>query len=64
MLFRSPLVAAARFASKVTRRENSDDRMPVAPINRLLTGIFGLERHLVGRVQMPAGVSLIGVLRR
>ena len=59
-----PLIAAARFASKVARRETSDDRLPVAPINRLLTGIFGLERHLVGRVQMPAGVSLIGVLRR
>jgi len=59
-----PLVAAARFAGKIATRESSDDVMPVAPINSLLTGIFGLESYLVGRVQMPIGVSLIGVLRR
>ena len=59
-----PLVAAARFVNRIAGRESSDDDMPAAPINTLLTGIFGFERHLVGRIPMPAGVSLIGVLRR
>jgi len=59
-----PLVAVARFLNKITGRESSDDDMPGATVNKLLTGIFGFERHLVGRVPMPVGVSLLGVLRR
>jgi len=54
-----PLAAAARIAGRMTGREDSDDSPPPAPINRLFETIFGLERHLVGRVPMPMGVSLI-----
>lgn len=59
-----PLVAAARIAGKALKRDSADDRMPPAPLNAALKGVFGLERHLVGRVPLPFGVSLIAVLRR
>jgi len=57
-----PVAAAARIAGKVTGRTESDDTLPPAPVNRLLTTVFGLERHLVGRAPMPFGVSLVALL--
>lgn len=59
-----PLVAAARIAGKLTKRETADDSMPPSPLNRVLTEVFRAERHLVGRLPMPFGVSLIAVVRR
>ncbi len=56
-----PLAVADRMAAKVTGRTGSDDTPPPAPINRLFTTIFGLERYLVGRVPMPPGLSLIAL---
>lgn len=57
-----PLAAAARIAGKIAGKKSSDDQIPPAPLNRLFTTIFGLERYLVGRVPLPAGVSLVAVL--
>jgi SAM-dependent methyltransferase len=57
-----PVAAAARIAGKLMGKKESDDRMPSAPVNRVLSAVFGLERHLVGRVPLPAGVSLVAVL--
>ena len=57
-----PVAAAARIAGKLLGKKTSDDQMPVAPINTVLTQIFSLERHLVGRVPMPPGVSLVAIL--
>ena len=57
-----PLAAAARIAGKAMGKTSSDDGMPSAPVNGLLAGIFGLERHLVGRVTLPVGVSLVAIL--
>lgn len=57
-----PLVLAARVAGRLTGREGSDDAMPSPPVNRLLKAIFGLERYWIGRVAMPAGVSIAAVL--
>ena len=54
-----PLAAAARLAGKLTGREDSDDSPPPRPVNALFERIFRLERHLVGRVPMTAGVSLV-----
>ncbi len=53
-----PLIAAARLAGKLLRREGGDDAIPPRPVNGLLRGLFGLERHLVGRAALPFGVSL------
>lgn len=54
-----PLAAAARVAGRLTGRDDSDDSPPAAPVNALFERIFGLERHLVGRVPMPIGVSIL-----
>ncbi|MGI4733512.1 MAG: class I SAM-dependent methyltransferase [Janthinobacterium lividum] len=56
-----PLAAAARIAGKMTGREDSDDSPPPGPVNRLFERIFRLERHLVGRVPMTPGVSIVAL---
>jgi SAM-dependent methyltransferase len=53
-----PLIASARIAGKLLKREGGDDAIPPKPVNSLLKGLFGLERHLVGRTALPFGVSL------
>jgi hypothetical protein len=53
-----PLIAGARIAGKLLRREGGDDAIPPKPLNTLLKGLFGFERHLVGRAKLPFGVSL------
>lgn len=59
-----PPIAAVRLAGKLTGKDDSDDAMPSAPVNRILDAVFGLERGLIGRVPLPFGVSLVAVLRR
>lgn len=54
-----PLAAGARVAGRITGRDDSDDAPPPAPVNRLFEAVFRLERHLVGRVPMPPGVSIV-----
>jgi SAM-dependent methyltransferase len=57
-----PLAAAVRIGGKLVGRTEGDDTMPPVPLNRLFGAIFSLERHLVGRVPLPAGVSLFALL--
>ena len=57
-----PIAAAVRLAGKIVGRESSDDKLPPRPLNALFRGIFSLERHLVARVPLPAGVSLFALL--
>lgn len=59
-----PLVAAARLAGKVMRKDSADDRLPSAPVNAVLNTVFGFEAGLIGRLPMPFGVSLVAVVRR
>ena len=54
-----PLAAAARVAGRMTGRDDSDDSPPPKPVNKLFETIFRLERHLVGRVPMTPGVSIL-----
>jgi len=56
-----PLAAAARLAGKVAGRDSSDDMLPPRPVNWAFEKIFGLERHLVGRLPLPPGLSLFAV---
>lgn len=58
-----PLAAAARLWGKMRGKEDSDDALPPAPVNSLFEKLFGLERHLVGRLPMPPGVSLVAIIR-
>jgi len=54
-----PLTAAARVAGRMTGRDDSDDSPPPGPVNKLFETIFRLERHMVGRVPMTPGVSIL-----
>jgi SAM-dependent methyltransferase len=56
-----PVAVAARFAGKLTGKDDSDDSPPPKPLNALFEAVFGLERHLVGRLPLPPGVSLFAV---
>jgi len=57
-----PLAAAARVAGRITGKEDSDDKLPPAPVNRLFEWLFGLERYAIGRVPLPPGVSLAAIV--
>ena len=60
-----PAIAAVRLLKMVLRlKDGHDDAMPSPFINFLLKKIFGLESHLVGRVSLPIGVSLLAVAKR
>jgi len=54
-----PVAVAARFAGKLMGKDDSDDSPPPKPLNSAFETIFGLERHLLGRVPMPPGLSII-----
>jgi SAM-dependent methyltransferase len=56
-----PVAAAARLAGRLTGRQGSDDALPPAPVNKSFELLFGLERHLIGRISLPPGVSLVSV---
>jgi len=58
-----PIAAAKRMIGNATGATGSDDDLPPAPVNALFRGVFALERHLVGRVSLPVGVSLFAIAR-
>lgn len=66
-----PLVAAVRLAGRVralvagdvARASESDATLPPRPINRLLHRVLASERHVVGRLPLPIGVSILVVAR-
>jgi SAM-dependent methyltransferase len=59
-----PLAALSRLAKNFTGSQAPDDRMPGRPMNALLRSLFALERHLLGRIRLPFGLSLIAVAER
>ena len=56
-----PLAVAERAASKVRSKEDANVKLPPKPLNALLERVFGAERHLVGRLPLPMGLSLFAV---
>jgi SAM-dependent methyltransferase len=61
-----PLIAGVRLLRNAAMpgRGDADDRMPAPAVNAMLQALFAGERHVVGRVPLPAGVSLMAVARR
>jgi SAM-dependent methyltransferase len=61
-----PLIAAMRLLKQRARwaREIDDLRMPPRPMNRLLARLFASERHLIGRVRLRLGVSILACGRK
>lgn len=59
-----PPVAAVRLFRKIFPYQESwhDMRLPNAFINQILAKIFGSERHAMGRISLPFGISLAAVL--
>jgi SAM-dependent methyltransferase len=56
-----PLALADRLASKVRGKQDADLTLPPAPLNAALEKIFAAERHVVGRLPLPPGLSLFAV---
>ncbi|MDJ0949733.1 MAG: class I SAM-dependent methyltransferase [Alphaproteobacteria bacterium] len=59
-----PLIAAIRLGKRMLGIEADEDRMPPPIVNRLFQNLFSMERHLLSRVPLPVGVSLILVAER
>ena len=56
-----PLAMAERLASKLRGKDDADVKLPSAPLNAALEAVFASERHLVGRLPLPPGLSLFAV---
>ncbi len=59
-----PLAAAVRFKDRLLgEKQASGHAVPAASVNGLFHALFSAERHVVGRVPLPFGVSLLALLR-
>jgi SAM-dependent methyltransferase len=56
-----PLAVGARLAGKLAGKDGSDDSLPPRPLNWAFEKIFAFERHLVGRLPLPPGLSLFAI---
>jgi SAM-dependent methyltransferase len=56
-----PVAVAERLSSKLRGKDDADLTLPPAPLNTVLERIFAAERHLVGRLPLPPGLSLFAV---
>ena len=54
-----PLAAASRIAGRLTGKDDSDDSPPPKLVNSVFETVFRFERHLVGRVPLTPGVSIV-----
>jgi hypothetical protein len=62
----SPLAAAVRLASKVFggQTKAGDLATPQRTLNHSLAALMASEANLLGRVPLPFGLSLVGVIRK
>lgn len=59
-----PMAALVRAKDRLLRaKKSSGTAIPGAFVNRMLFLIFRSERHLLGRFNLPAGVSLLAMVR-
>ena len=56
-----PLAVAERLSSKIRGKDSADLSLPPAWLNKSLEKGFALERHAIGRVPLPPGLSLFAV---
>jgi SAM-dependent methyltransferase len=56
-----PLAVTQRLSSRLRNRDDADLTLPSAPLNAMLERVFAAERHLVGRLPLPPGLSLFAV---
>lgn len=59
-----PLAASMRMVDKIMGRKTaSGNDVPMPAVNNLFRAIFSAERHLLKAVNLPFGLSLMGVLQ-
>ena len=56
-----PVAIAERTASRLRGKQDSDLTLPPPPLNLALERTFAAERHLIGRLPLPPGLSLFAV---
>ena len=56
-----PAAIAERLASKARGKQDADLWLPPRPVNAMLEMLFASERHLIGRVPLPPGLSLFAI---
>jgi SAM-dependent methyltransferase len=56
-----PAAVAERLSSKARGKDDADLTLPSATLNSALERTFATERHLIGRVPLPVGLSLFAV---
>lgn len=56
-----PVAIAERTASKLRGKQDSDLTLPPKPLNLALERTFAAERHVIGRLPLPPGLSLFAV---
>ena len=56
-----PLAVAERLSSKLRGKDDADVKLPPRLLNAALETVFRAERHLVGRLPLPPGLSLFAV---
>ena len=56
-----PVAVAERLSSRIRGKDEADLSVPPRPINAALERVFAAERHLVGRLPLPPGLSLFAV---
>ena len=59
--FLFPVAVAERMSSKARGKDNADLALPAAPLNKALERTFASERHMIGRLPLPPGLSLFAV---
>lgn len=59
-----PLAWVQRQLQRISGRNAPLDAMPGPRLNGALQWVFGMERHLLGKVRMPIGLSLFAVVSR
>lgn len=59
-----PVALLQRGVQKLTGLGAGAAAQPAGPVNAALAAIFGAERHLVGRVPLPIGLSLWAIARK
>ena len=56
-----PVAIVERFASKIRGKPDADLWLPPRPLNAALEMLFASERHVIGWVPLPPGLSLYAV---
>ena len=56
-----PLVAGVRMVKKSMKKDTDDLGTPPEAINSMLRALFSSERHVLGSLSLPFGISLIAV---